>query len=167
MCELRPMMPDDVRAVLAIQAECYPAALIEDESSIRARLDVSPDSAWLAEDAAGVCAYLVAYRSLVGKVTPLGGAFDVAADPATLYLHDLAVARRARGRGVAPALVGLACARARAAGLAHSSLVSVQDSREFWQKHGYTVVSELDPRELANLASYGGQGYYMVKRLRG
>lgn len=166
MCELRPMMPDDVRAVFAIQAECYPAALIEDESSIRARLDASPDSAWLAEDEAGVCAYLVAYRSLVGKVTPLGGAFDVAADPATLYLHDLAVARRARGRRVAQALVGLACAQARAEGLAHSSLVSVQDSREFWQRHGYAVVGALAPRELANLETYGGQGVYMVKRLR-
>ena len=161
------MMPDDVRAVLAIQAECYLPALIEDESSVRARLDVSPDTAWLAEDEAGVCAYLVAYRSLVGKVTPLGGAFDVAVVPGTLYLHDLAVARRARGRGVAQALVGLAGEQARAEGLAHSSLVAVQASREFWQKHGYAVVSELEPRELANLESYGGQGDYMVKRLRG
>lgn len=167
MCELRLMMPGDVRAVLAVQAQCYLPALIEDESSIRARLDVSPDTAWLAEDDAGVCAYLVAYRSLVGKVTPLGGAFDVAADPGTLYLHDLAVARRARGRGVAQALVGLAGEQARAEGLAHSSLVAVQASRKFWQKHGYAVVSELEPRELANLASYGGQGDYMVKRLRG
>lgn len=167
MCELRLMMPADVRAVLAVQAQCYLPALIEDESSVRARLDVSPDTAWLAEDEAGVCAYLVAYRSLVGKVTPLGGAFDVAADPGTLYLHDLAVARRARGRGLAQALVGLAGEQARAEGLAYSSLVAAQASREFWQKHGYAVVSELEPRELVNLASYGGQGDYMVKRLRG
>ena len=165
MAELRPMMPDDVRAVLAIQAECYVPALIEDESSIRARLDASPDSAWVVEDDAGVCAYLVAYRSAVGKVTPLGGAFEVAATPATLYLHDLAVARRARGRGVAQALVRLAGVQACAEGLAHSSLVAVQASREFWQKRGYAVVSELDPRQLANLESYGDQAYYMVKRL--
>lgn len=160
------MTPDDVRAVLAVQAECYAPALIEDASSIRARLAASPDSAWVAEDDAGVCAYLVAYRSLVGKVTPLGGAFDVAEVPATLYLHDLAVARRARGRGVAQALLRLAWVQARAEGLAHSSLVSVQASREFWQQHGYAVVSVADPRELAHLESYGGQGYYMVKRLR-
>ena len=160
------MMPDDVRAVLAVQAECYVSALIEDASSIRARLAASPDSAWVVEDDAGVCADLVAYRSTVGKVTPLGGAFDVADVPATLYLHDLAVARRARGRGVAQALLRLAGALARAEGLAHSSLVAVQASREFWQRHGYAVVSELDPRQFANLESYGGQAYYMVKRLR-
>ena len=161
------MTPDDVPAVLAIQDECYLPAVIEDESSIRSRLGASPDSAWVAEDEQGVCAYLMAYRSIVGKVTPVGGAFDVAADPGTFYLHDLAVSRRVTGRGVGPALVGLACELARAEGLAHSSLVSIQASSEFWKKHGYAVVNDLDPLELANLATYGGQGYYMVKRLRG
>ena len=161
------MTQDDVPAVLVIQAECYLPAVIEDESSIRARLDASPDSAWLAEDAAGVCAYLVAYRSIVGKVTPIGGAFDVAADPAALYLHDLAVARRAKGSGVGRALVGLACDQARAEGLTHSSLVSIQASREFWKKYGYVVIDDLEPLQLANLDTYDGQGHYMVKRLRG
>ena len=164
--ELRLMMQHDVAVVLAIQAECYLPAVIEDESSIRARLDASPDSAWLAEDEAGVCAYLVAYRSIVGKITPIGGAFAVAADPGTLYVHDLAVARRAKGSGVGRALVRLACAQARAEGLSHSSLVSIQASREFWKKHGYAVVSDLDPQQISNLESYGDEGYYMVKRLR-
>ena len=113
----------------------------------------------------GVCAYLVAYRSLVGKVTPLGGAFEVAADPGALYLHDLAVVRRARERGVAQALVDAAGEQARAARLAHSALVCVQASREFWQKNGYAVVSVTDPRQSTHLASYGGQAHYMVKRL--
>ncbi|MBS1228882.1 MAG: family N-acetyltransferase [Proteobacteria bacterium] len=161
------MTQDDVPAVLVIQAECYLPAVIEDESSIRSRLDASPDSAWVAEDEQGVCAYLVAYRSIVGKVTPIGGAFDVATEPGTFYLHDLAVARRATGCRIGQALVGLACEQARAEGLAHSSLVSIQASSEFWKKHGYAVVDELDPLELANLQTYGGQGYYMVKRLRG
>jgi len=161
------MTQDDVPAVLTIQAECYQPSVIEDESSIRARLDASPDSAWVAEDEKGVLAYLVAYRSIVGKVTPIGGAFDVAADPGTFYLHDLAVSRRAKGRGVGRALVGLACELARAEGLTHSSLVSIQASSEFWGKHGYAVAGDLDPLQLSNLDTYGGQGYYMVKRLRG
>ena len=108
----------------------------------------------------------MAYRSLVGKVTPLGGAFEVAADSGALYLHDLAVARRARGRGVAQALVGAASEQARSEGLAHSSLVCVQDSREFWQKHGYVIVGVADPRQSSHLASYGERALYMVKRLR-
>ena len=165
-CELRLMTPDDVPAVLAIQDECYLPAVIEDEPSVRARLAASPDSAWVAEDELGVCAYLVAYRSLLGKVTPIGGAFDVAADPGTFYLHDLAVSGRVTGRGVGQALLGLACEQAREEGLDHSSLVSIQASREFWQKHGYAVVADLDPLALANLETYGGQGVYMVKRLR-
>ena len=165
MGDLRPMTPDDVPAVLAIQAECYEPALIEDEPSIRARLDASPDSAWVVEDDAGVCAYLVAYRSVLGKITPLGGAFAVAAEPAALYVHDLAVARRVRGRGVAQALVSAAGEQARAEGLAHASLVCVQAAREFWQKHGYAVVSVADPRQSSHLASYGDRAHYMVKRL--
>jgi len=35
--------------------------------------------------------------------------------------------------------------------LEHSSLVSIQVAREFWQKHGYAAVDDLDLVQLANL----------------
>jgi hypothetical protein len=44
----------NVPKVVDIQSECYKPEIIEGEALIRARLDVSPDTAWIAEDADGV-----------------------------------------------------------------------------------------------------------------
>lgn len=159
------MTQDDVDQVLRIQAQCYQPATVEDEAVIRARLDSAPASAWVAEDAAGVCAYLAAYCSRVGKLTPLAGRFEIADAADSLYLHDLAVAPRAAGRGLGPALVAHACGYARDEGLAHSSLVSVQDSRPFWTRLGYAVWDGLDEIQRARLQSYERPAWYMVRRL--
>ncbi len=160
------MTQADIPAVLYVQRECYESVTQEDEVTIRARLRVSPDSAWVAEDERGVCAYLVAYRSAVGKVTPLGGLFAVHAAPDSLYLHDLAIAARCKGSGIGSALVRFAGEKALAEGLAFSSLVSVHGSLTFWQKLGYVHWDNLDPSQRANLQSYAGEAWYMVKPLR-
>jgi predicted N-acetyltransferase YhbS len=156
---MAPMAEADLRAVLAVQAACYPPAMQEGADVVRARLRASPDTVLVARDGDGVCAYLFAYPSRLGKVTPLGGGFSVPATPDTLYLHDLAVAPRAAGQGVARRLVDAMLARA--GGLRHSALVSVQDSRRFWESLGYLPAAG----DAAALATYPDDALYMTKRL--
>lgn len=154
-----PMAEADLDAVLAVQAACYPPPMQEPADVVRARLRASPDTVLVARDADGVCAYLFAYPSRLGKVTPLGGDFAVPKEPDTLYLHDLAVAPRAAGQGVARRLVDAMLARA--GSLRHSALVSVQDSRPFWESLGYAVAAG-DARALA---TYPTDAQYMTKRM--
>ena len=104
MYQLRAMQERDIPAVLAIQEESYAAEVLEGEAVIRSRLAAFPQLAWVAEDDDGVCAYLFAYHSRLGKVTPLDGEFCTDGEADCLYLHDLAVAGRAAGRGIGPAL---------------------------------------------------------------
>ena len=162
---LRPMGEHDIPAVLAIQAESYASELLESAEVIRQRLLAFPDLAWVAEDAAGVCAYLFGYRSHAGKVTPLDGVFAEPEQPDCLYLHDLAVAARAAGRGIGPALVQRNLEQGRARRLQYSALVSVQDSQAFWSRLGYADHGELDDAQRRNLESYGVPAVYMVKPL--
>ena len=159
------MQESDVPAVLMVQSECYEYLIQEDEATIRARFRTSPNTAWVAEDAYGVCAYLVAYRSCVGKVTPLGGHFDIPPNPDALYLHDLAIANRGKGSGLGAALIHQAWEQARAEGLNYSSLVSVQNSHAFWRRHGYRDFADLNAVQIAHLQSYAGHAWYMVKNL--
>ncbi|TCJ11515.1 GNAT family N-acetyltransferase [Parasulfuritortus cantonensis] len=160
------MTQGDIPAVLAIQAAAYGQAYLEPEAVLRARLAGAPGTAWLADDGAGPCAYLVGYRSRLGRVTPLGGVFADLAGADCLYLHDLAVAPRAGGAGVAGSLVEHAHAHALAVGLGRSALVSVQGSLGFWQRRGYRVVlSSTEPAAPANLLSYPGPAYYMQRDL--
>lgn len=161
----RLLAPDDLPAVMAVQAACYPAAMVEPAALLADRLACAPDSCWLLEDAEGPCAYLFAYPSRLGKVTRLGAPFVPSPAPDCLYLHDLAVAPRASGRGAGPRLVQAAWAAAQARGLAHSALVSVQASQAFWQRLGYAPFATLAAAERAHLDSYTGDACYMTRRL--
>ncbi len=162
---LRPLGEPDIAAVLAIQAESYAEALLESAEIIRQRLASFPDLAWGAEDAEGVCAYLFGYRSRAGKVTPLDGVFAEPEASDCLYLHDLAVSRRAAGRGIGPALVQRLLEHGRASRLKYSALVSVQDSQAFWSRLGYATARELEHSQQRNLDSYGVPAVYMVRPL--
>ncbi|HLT03975.1 MAG TPA: GNAT family N-acetyltransferase [Pseudomonas sp.] len=159
------MQEQDIAAVLAIQSEAYRCDLLESEAVIRARRASAPRHAWVAVDDEGVCAYLFAYHSRVGKVTPLDGDFRIPARPDCLYLHDLAVARRATGRRIGPALVGEALGQARRQRLPFSALVSVQDSNAFWRRLGYSP-RRPDPEHAEHLDSYQVPATYMVRALQ-
>ena len=165
MFSFRTMQASDIPAVMSIQEEVYAPQLHEEEAVIRTRLAACPQQAWVAEDAEGVCAYLFAYPSQLGQVTPLGGDFQPQADADCLYLHDLAVASRAAGRGIGPALVRHKLQRAGAAKLRYSALVSVQDSQGFWSRLGFEPEEALSTPQASNLASYQIPAVYMVRSL--
>ena len=105
-------------------------------------------------------AYLVGYRTLLGEVSPLGAAFAHHAQADGLYLHDLAIGRALRGRGVAQSLVAHARAQAQAWRLAGLALVSVNDTVAFWQGQGFAV-AEVTSQGQAALATYTGRAVYM------
>lgn len=133
------MRADDIDAVLAVQAACYPPAMQESRAVLAARLQAAPVTSLVAVLDGAVCAYVFAYPSTLGAIAPLDTPFLLPAAPDTLYLHDLAVAPRAHGRGLAKRLAAQLLERARSVELAHSALVAVQGSRPFWESLGYAV----------------------------
>lgn len=159
------MRDTDVAAVYAIQTQAYSSQLIEAQTLILARLQSAPDTAWVAEDQQGVCAYLVAYPSELGKISPLGAPFSVSTQADSLYLHDLAVAQRALGRRIAQQLIAAALTHASAMGYRYSCLVAVQSSGSFWKKQAYTAQHAISEDQLSCLQSYAGDATYFVKTL--
>ena len=160
--DVRAMRDVDVRAVLAVQAACYPPAMQEAEEVVRARLLAAAPTTLVACAGGIVSGYAFAYPSILGRVTPLGAVFTLPATPDTLYLHDLAVLPAAHGRGLALALLAELVARARAGGLRHAALVSVQDSQAFWEARGYRPAAAALP----GLETYPGPAVYMTRALR-
>lgn len=158
---IRPMQATDVPAMLMVQAQCYEAGMNEPGEVFLARFAACPDTAWVALDAQGqVGAYLVAYRSCQGKVTPLGHAFEHAAHADVLYLHDLALGTALRGKGVAQQLVQHARHHALVSGLQGLALVSVNDTVAFWQRMGLEVVP-VEGEALLALATYPQPAHHM------
>jgi len=161
--QLRPMREQELAAVLAVQAACYPPAMQEPAAVVLARLRAAPSTTLVACAGDAVCAYLFAYPSLLGRVTPLDAPFAPAAAADTLYLHDLAVAPQALGRGLGRRLAQHLLDQAAGQGLRHAALVSVQDTRRFWEGLGFEA--EVGRPPCAALASYPGTALYMTRAL--
>ena len=159
------MQPCDLAAAVLIQTECYAGTLLEDARVFASRLTAFPDLTWVAVDAMGPCAYLFAYRSRLGGVTPLDGDFPSYDRADCLYLHDLAVSPRAAGKGIGPALVAHALVQGTEQKLRYSALVSVQESQKFWSHQGYSAYDRLDGDQAKNLASYQTKAIYMTRQL--
>lgn len=162
---LRRMAQSDLPAVLGIQRACYPGDFLESAEVITQRLRSPGNLSCVVERGGVVCAYLAAYRSRPGKLTPLHGGFDAVAQPDTVYLHDMAVAPGAKGQGLAQRLVEHLWTQGRNEGLVCSALVSVQGSQPFWERLGYRVHTLKEPAQQQNLTSYGADACYMLKPL--
>ena len=159
----RALTPADLPALLAVQRACYGDAYVESAEVFARRLASPVNCSLVLEHEGRVAAYLAAYHSLLGKVTPLHGDFEPAPTPDTLYLHDMAVLPDCAGRGLAGQL--LAALHAQSTGLRHSALVSVQGSQAYWQRRGYAEHQLHDAVQRQRLASYGAQAVYMTALL--
>jgi GNAT superfamily N-acetyltransferase len=89
---------------------------------------------------------------------------ELPADATTYYLHDLALLPVARRIGAASQIVSALIKHATARGFPTMTLVAVNGSRGFWEKHGF--VAEDVPALAEKLATYEPSARFMVKRLR-
>lgn len=162
---LRALAQSDLDDLLAVQRACYGPRFVESAEVFARRLASPANCSLVLEQGGRVCAYLAAYRSVLGKVTPLHGDFEAVAPVDTLYLHDMAVLPRCAGQGMAQALLQSVWSAAAAQGLRHSALVSVQDSQAFWTRQGYAPQALGNAVQREHLASYGDGAAYMARAL--
>jgi GNAT superfamily N-acetyltransferase len=85
------------------------------------------------------------------------------ADATTYYIHDLALMPVARRIGAASQIVKALIKHAAARDLPTMTLVAVNGSRGFWERHGFAVRDV--PELAAKLASYAADARLMVKQL--
>ena len=101
---LRALVHPDLADLLAVQRACYGPGFVESAEVFARRLASPANCSLVLERDGQVCAYLAAYRSALGKVTPLHGDFEAVPQADTLYLHDMAVLPTCAGQGLAQAL---------------------------------------------------------------
>ena len=163
--QLRALAPADLPGLLAVQRACYGEDFVESADVFTRRLASTANCSLVLVQAGQVCAYLAAYHSVRGKVTPLHGDFEATPHPDTLYLHDMAVLPTLAGRGLARVLLQSLWQHASAQGLQHAALVSVQGSQSYWERHGFALCSPHGDAQRQHLASYGTAAVYMRKPL--
>ncbi|VVE55644.1 GNAT family N-acetyltransferase [Pandoraea aquatica] len=173
------MQPGDLPHVLAVQALAYGDVMLESEATLASRLTLSPQTCWVAVDAgttgatgvtgltkASIAGYLFTHPWRLAAPPPLDTVLDALPDaPDCWYVHDMALAPRTRGAGVASQLYAAALSAAQSLGLRASALVAVQQSQGFWARFGYRVTVDVSPQIAAKLAGYGDGAVFMTREL--
>jgi predicted N-acetyltransferase YhbS len=161
---LTPLQPRHLPQALVLQAQAYPAFLVEPEDAFASRLRVAAPFNLAAERDGALIAYLLAHGWLRESPPPVGAVLDPATAGDTLYLHDLAVSDAARGTGIGRMLVEAAFANANAAGIARAELVAVEGAADYWRRLGFEAGSP-SPALAAKVAQYGPAAQWMWRAL--
>ncbi|VFQ45008.1 GNAT family N-acetyltransferase [Desulfoluna butyratoxydans] len=157
MLTYRPISAADWPRILDIQRENYSPSFIESLEALKSRWVASPTTCLVAEGPSGILGYALSHPWAQGHAPALDRPLDEGICPELLYIHDLAVAKSARGSGAASILVRALASCAAEAGMTRMALTSVQGSDPFWERHGFA------PTPLENsLAGYGADAVYMT-----
>jgi ribosomal protein S18 acetylase RimI-like enzyme len=100
------------------------------------------------------------HGSLPALNAPLG---QLPTDADTYYIHDLALLPVTRRVGAASTIVAALAKHAEAEGYPTMTLVAVNGSVPFWERHGFAVADI--PELYGKLLTYDAAARYMVKRL--
>lgn len=158
------MQDGDLRRVAEIAAAVHPA-YPEDVAVFAERLRLHPAGCHvLADGNDALLGYVLSHPWLFGAPPPLNALLGALPEqPTTYYLHDIALLPQARGGGFANGMARSIVYEARTAGFANVSLVAVNASGPFWEKHGFRIVD--DPVLAAKLRSYDAQARLMMRDL--
>jgi ribosomal protein S18 acetylase RimI-like enzyme len=158
-----PADPRDIDAIHALSARIHPGHA-ERRAVFAERLALAPLFCLVLHDTQGLAGYCIAHP-WAGPAPVLDTLLGQLPDPATtLYLHDIALDPRLRGRGAARS--ALACLeRTASSNLPAISLTALAGTADLWSRLGFQPVGAMSADDHAALASYGPGAIKMVRPL--
>lgn len=161
---IRPLIPADLPAALAIQQQSYPAFLLEDEPAFLSRLEIAASYSLAATRDGALIAYLLAHGWTSAAPPPVGTVLPRHAASEVLFIHDLAVAAAGRGSGIGARLVSTALDLAIADRLPTAELIAVEGAADYWRAQGFSEAT-CSPQLAAKVASYGPAARWMTRTI--
>jgi ribosomal protein S18 acetylase RimI-like enzyme len=159
----RAMTGYDMEAVARIAAAVHPA-FYEAPEVLAERHALYRNGAYLLEINERPAGYVLSHPWRLGTLPALDSLLGALPEPAdTYYIHDLALLPVARRVGAASFITTALAKHARAHNYPTMSLVAVNNSRGFWERHDFSVAAAPDLAE--KLQSYEEAACLMVRRL--
>ncbi len=158
----RLMEAGDLASVSAVAAEVHPD-FPEDDAVFVNRLALYGQGAYVLENGTSIVGYAITHPWKSFDLPALNTVLPALLGYDTYYIHDIALLDAARGTGAAGKIVSILAAHALETGFRAMSLVAVNGSSSFWQKHGFEMVSRQGFQ--AKLRTYSEDARFMVRRL--
>lgn len=157
---IRHQTVNDIHAILAVQALCYPTNLIESAATLQRKQQLSPETSWLIETEGKVIGYLFCHPWHGATPPALKKELEQIPAPADrFYIHDLAIAPAGRGKKLAEQLLQHALSWAQQAQFSQAMLVAVLGADAFWKKHHFIAMPTTPS------SSYGSDAVCMLRAL--
>ena len=159
----RAMTDYDLPAVQAIADVVHPD-FFEAPEVLAERHGLYRNGCYLLELGEKPTGYVLSHPWRYGSLPALNTQLQrLPADADTYYLHDLALLPVARRIGAASKIVKALVKHASVEGYQTMTLVAVNNSVPFWEKHGFAIAEV--PELYAKLLSYDEAARYMVRHL--
>lgn len=153
----------DMPAVEQIAAQVHPS-FFEAPEVLAERQRLYFHGAYLLEVNERPAGYVLSHPWRFGQLPALNTLLgELPAGGDTYYIHDLALLPVARRIGAASFITEALAKHARAHGYPTMSLVAVNSSQGFWERHGFAV--EDHPDLMQKLLSYEAAARLMVRQL--
>lgn len=153
----------DLDTLTAIAAEVHPG-FHEAPEVLAERHRLYRHGAYLLEIGERPAGYVLSHPWKTGSLPALNALLEALPEGAdTYYLHDLALLPVARRIGAASFIVEALSKHARAHGFPTMSLVAVNGSQGFWERHGFAVADAPDLKQ--KLETYEAAARLMVRKL--
>jgi GNAT superfamily N-acetyltransferase len=134
--EIRPLTREDLPLVLVVQEDCYPLSLLEDKEIFSCRLHLFPEGCLGAFDGGRLVGYVFSHPWSSGEIVPLHEPLECLPEtPDCVYIHDIAVLRPWRKRGIADLLLARLFDLAHSYRIVYVGLVAVNNSEPYWEKY--------------------------------
>ncbi len=147
---------EEIASVLGIQRDCYGEGYIEDSRTFTRMIAAYPQGCLRVSVGDILAAYVFFHPYLENVVKPLDLALVLSGTEDCMYIHDIAVHHRHRGMGITRMLMERVDHETRRGGFNVQCLVAVQNSQDFWGKHGFKKVRSIE--------SYGESPAHYMKR---
>lgn len=158
------MQYTDVEAVINLHQEIFTPDVQESATVLKNRIEIFGKDFFVAIKDTELLGYVMCFP-WGDKSTPVNNEIFPAALPRgeCFYIHDIVVSPMARGFGVSKKLLKEVERKASEKGLSKMTLVSVEQSGEFWDKNGYQEVLLTQEEKFSLLSSYGNNARFMQK----
>lgn len=153
------MKQTDLLSVAALAEQAHPQ-FPEDPKVFAEKQRLFEPFCFTLEFGSAIAGYCIAHPWMRDKVPVLNRLLGAAPQaPDCLFIHDVAVAPAARGKGATTALMESLTAAAQSYGLNAITLVALYGSNKMWNRYGFHAVAI----EKTEIKSYGPSAIYMLK----
>lgn len=164
--EIRNLELKDIDQILSIQKEAYQDHLIEDKNAFLDKIVKYHDFCIGVFFEGCLLAYLCSVPcDDLSLPTFNDPSIKVCDNPTFLYIHDLAVSKKARGKNLSQILLDDLSVKAQQNNLSLLKLISVQNTSSFWEKHDFVRLVQFNPIVSQKLLSFGDDAVMMVKTI--